>query len=68
MNESRLGKATLVGAVLGALGASACCLGPALLALVGLAGVGVAAAFEPYRPAFLGVSAVLLGLGFYLTY
>jgi copper chaperone CopZ len=60
--------ATVVGAVIAAIAASACCVVPAILALVGVSGIGAAAALEPYRPAFLGVTAALLGLGFYLSY
>jgi copper chaperone CopZ len=35
---------------------------------LGLSAAGVASAFEKVRPYFLGVCAVLLGLGFYLVY
>jgi mercuric ion transport protein len=61
-------RASTAGAIVAALAASACCVLPALLAIVGLSGIGFAAALEPYRPIFLGAAAVLLGLGFWLTY
>lgn len=61
-------RATMAGAVVAAIAASACCVVPAILALVGISGVGAAAALEPYRPLFLGATAALLGLGFYLAY
>lgn len=61
-------RASLAGAVVAALAASACCILPAILAIVGLSGVGLAAALEPYRPLFLGGTVALLGVGFYLTY
>jgi len=48
--------------------ASACCWLPLLLVTLGLSAAGVASAFEKVRPYFLGVCAVLLGLGFYLVY
>lgn len=51
-----------------ALVASACCLGPVLLAIVGLSATWVSAAFEPLRPLFLAVTVALLGGAFYLTY
>ena len=58
----------MLGAVVAAVAASACCVVPGILALVGISGVGAAAALEPYRPVFLGATAALLGLGFYLAY
>lgn len=64
----RASRATMVGAVVAAFAASACCLLPALLAFVGLSGVGLAAAIEPYRPLLLGVTGGLLVVGFYLLY
>jgi copper chaperone CopZ len=67
-SSNKVARASLVGAVVAALAASACCLGPAILAIVGLSGVGLAATLAPYRPIFLGVTAALLGAGFYLSY
>lgn len=64
----RLVGASLIGAVIAAIAASACCLVPAVLALVGVSGLGIAAAFEAYRPALLVVAGLLLGLGFFVTY
>lgn len=61
-------RGAVIGAVVSAFAASACCLGPALLALVGLSGAGVGAALEAYRPLFLAATVGLLGAGFYLTY
>lgn len=66
--SDRMSRAGLVGAIVAAFAASACCLGPAILAIVGVSGVGFASALEPYRPVFLGVTAVLLGVGFYASY
>ncbi|MCB9492488.1 MAG: cation transporter [Dehalococcoidia bacterium] len=65
---TRAARAGLLGAVVAAFAASACCILPAVLAVVGLSGVGLAAALEPYRPIFLGGTVLLLGAGFYLTY
>jgi len=61
-------RATMAGAVVAAIAASACCVVPAILALVGISGVGAAAVLAPYRPLLLGATAALLGLGFYLAY
>lgn len=58
-----------VGAVIAATAASLCCLGPIVFALVGAGALGAAATrWAPYRPVFLGLAAVLLGVAFYWTY
>ena len=57
-----------VGSVLGAILASACCLGPLILGAVGVGSLGAAAALAPYRPWFLVLTTALLGVGFYLAY
>src|SRR5712691_9292407 len=56
--------ASLAAAVL----ASACCIGPLVLAAFGVSTLGVAAAFEQVRPLLLGITGLLLGGGFYFTY
>src|SRR5438105_2596359 len=49
--------------------ASACCIGPVVLVLLGIGSFGASlAALEPYRPIFLGVTGVLLGFAFYVAY
>jgi copper chaperone CopZ len=63
-----LPRVAMAGAVVAAIAASACCVVPAVLAIIGISGVGFAAALEPYRPALLAATAALLGLGFYLAY
>lgn len=62
------GKATwsLAGGVFAGIAASVCCLGPLLALALGLG--GSAAWFAPWRPVLLGVTFVLLGLAWYLTY
>src|SRR5437867_10253462 len=57
-----------VGAIGAAIGASICCLGPLLLAAMGLGGGALLLKFEPYRPYFLAATTGLLGGAFYLTY
>jgi copper chaperone CopZ len=64
MKQRSIWVSSLVGAVL----ASACCLGPLLLGVIGMGSLGVAAALAPYRPWFLLLTLVLLGLGFFLAY
>jgi mercuric ion transport protein len=55
-------------ALVTAIAASACCLVPAVLAVVGLSGVGFAARFAPYRPYFLAATGLALAVGFWLAY
>lgn len=57
-----------VGSIGTAIVASACCWLPLLLLAFGVSAAGVSAAFETVRPVFLGLTAILLAAGFYLTY
>jgi mercuric ion transport protein len=57
-----------LGAVASAMLASACCIGPLLFAGLGLGAFGLAGAFETYRPYMIGITAIFLGAGFYMTY
>jgi mercuric ion transport protein len=61
-------KLTTTGAVAAAIIASLCCIGPVVVALIGVGSIGVFAAFEPLRPYLIGLTVVLLALAFYLTY
>jgi len=56
------------GAVTSAVAASICCLGPLVLALLGLGGGALLLEFAPYRPYLLAVTPLFLGGAFYLTY
>lgn len=56
------------GSIMTAIVASLCCIGPAVLAIIGAGSLGAFAAFEKYRPYFIGLTAILLGAAFYLTY
>ena len=56
------------GAVLTGFLASLCCLGPLLLAGLGLGSVSAFVFFESYRTLFLLATLALLGLGFYGRY
>ena len=59
----------VVGSIVAATAASACCLGPVLLSLVGAGALGAAAVrLEPLRPILLALTALLLAGGFYVTY
>ena len=70
MAESRTQKMMLAGGALAALAASACCLGPLALVLLGLSGAWIAnlTTLEPYRPIFIGAALVLMGLAWRRIY
>lgn len=57
-----------VGAVLSAILASLCCIGPAVLAIAGAGGAGFLSVFEEYRTYLMGLTVLLLGTGFYFAY
>ena len=57
-----------IGSVLAAMASSACCWLPLVLMGVGWSAAGVGIFFERYRPYFLVVAVVLLGVGFYFNY
>lgn len=56
------------GAVLTALGASLCCVGPILALTFGVGAFGAAAVFAPARPYLLAAAALGLAFGFYRLY
>jgi mercuric ion transport protein len=60
----------LVASVLAAIGASVCCVGPLVLLALGIGGswVGSLTAMEPYRPFFIGLTLLFLGLAFRRLY
>ncbi len=59
---------TTAGSIVTALFASLCCIGPAMLALVGAGSFGAFAAIEKYRLYFIGLTIIMLGLAFFFTY
>jgi mercuric ion transport protein len=66
----RGGTKWIVGSVLAAIGASVCCVGPLLLLALGISGawIGTLTRMEPYRPWFIGLTLLLLGLAFRKLY
>lgn len=60
----------LIGAVVSAVGASVCCLGPLLLLALGAGGawVGNLTAMEKYRPIWTAATLIFLGLAFLKVY
>lgn len=65
MKEERL---AIGGAVIAAIAASLCCVGPLLFLVLGLGAFGAAAEFEAVQPYLVGMAVPLLGFGFYRIY
>ncbi|MGH9650256.1 MAG: mercuric transporter MerT family protein, partial [Terriglobales bacterium] len=61
-------KAFIGASLVTAVGASLCCVLPIVFALAGAGIVGASAFFAVWRPYLLGVTFLLLGLGFYFAY
>lgn len=58
------------GGVAGAILASSCCVLPLALVTLGVSGawIGNFTALEPYKPVFIAVAAIFIGLGFWQVY
>ena len=63
-------KGSLWAGILAAIGASVCCVGPLVLLALGISGawIGNLTALEPYRPIFIGLTLLFLGLAFRRLY
>lgn len=63
-------KGSLVAGVLAGIGASVCCVGPLVLLALGISGawIGNLTILEPYRPIFIGLTLLFLGLAFRRLY
>lgn len=61
---------SLIAAAVAAIVASICCVGPFVLLMLGIGGAWIAnlTALDPYRPIFIGVTLVFLGLAFRKLY
>jgi len=59
-----------IGALLAAIGASACCVGPFLLLFLGIGGAWISTltAMEPARPFFIILTLVFIALGYRKLY
>jgi len=68
--ENSLPKGTLFAGVIAGITASACCLGPLVLLMLGVSGSWISnlTAMEPYRPIFIGITLLFLGLAFRKLY
>lgn len=66
--QSRWSLESSIGSIATALLATVCCVGPLVLALLGIGGAGLLVTFEPYRALLTILTLCLLGVGFYFTY
>ncbi|MGH8435059.1 MAG: mercuric transporter MerT family protein [Pseudomonas sp.] len=64
------GRGSLIASALAAIGASVCCVGPLVLLSLGIGGtwVGSLTAMTPYRPIFIVLTLLFLGLAFRRLY
>ena len=65
-----MGKTTLtsVGGVIAATLASLCCIGPVMLAFMGIGSISAFSVLETYRPYLIGFTIILIGIAFFFTY
>ena len=68
--ENRFFKGSLIAGVIAGVTASVCCVGPLLLLTLGVSGswIGNLSAMEPYRPIFIGITLLFLGLAYRKLY
>lgn len=61
---------SMIAAVIAAIGASLCCVGPLVLLALGISGTWISnlTALEPYRPIFTGITLIFLFLAFRKLY
>ncbi len=69
-NTTKSGNGSLIAGTIAGITASVCCVGPLVLLGLGVSGawIGNLTALEPYRPIFIGVTLVFLGLAFRKLY
>ncbi len=63
-------RGSLAAGIVAAIGASVCCVGPLLLLALGIGGAWISdlTAMEPYRPIFIGLTLLFLGLAYRQLY
>lgn len=70
MQQDKVTKSTLIGGAVAAVAASACCLGPLILVSLGISGAWISnlTLLEPFRPIFVAVALVCIGLAYRRIY
>ena len=66
--QARVARIGMAASIATAFGASICCIGPIVAVMFGMTSLAALAKYEPLRPLFGGVTAVLLAVAFYTTY
>ncbi len=69
-STTKAGNGSMITAALAAIGASLCCVAPLVLLTLGIGGAWISylTALEPYRPIFVGITLLFLGLAFRKLY
>lgn len=67
MKTSFATKGSMIGAVIAAIAASLCCVGPLVLLALGISGAWISSltALEPIRPFAIGITLILLSITFW---
>ncbi|MGR3174730.1 MAG: mercuric transporter MerT family protein [Candidatus Scalindua sp.] len=60
--------ATITGTISAAILASSCCVGPLIIAGLGIGSIGIFSSLEKYRPVFMIITFAFIGMVFYFTY
>ena len=60
--------ATITGTISAAILASSCCVGPLILAGLGIGSIGIFSSLEKFRPLFMIITFAFIGMVFYFTY
>jgi mercuric ion transport protein len=69
-SDNRKTRIIATGGILGAIGASTCCIVPLILFSLGISGawIGNLTALEPYKPIFIIITLGFLGYGYWMVY
>lgn len=60
--------AKFAGMIVSAILASICCIGPLILAGLGIGSIGIFSSLERYRPLFITITFAFIGVAFYFAY
>lgn len=66
--DEKLRSLPIFGSIILAIITHLCCIGPVVLAVLGVGGAGLFSKFANLRPYLMGMTGVFLGLAFFLTY